>query len=447
MGMSLSIGTLLFLFISFAIEVIVAGVLLLDKRLAFRFKPYISIPVGLIIAIVPSIFSAFWAKYYIDHVRWDEFINIATYLVAYYFGFLFAYKKSAMSILLTVSIAYTFQSMSYQVTSLILETGLQGHLFNAYGYEWYAAYYPVISRVIEYVTKAIVYVACYFLIARPYIKHSKYILKTAQTVVFGVVTVLLTNVDNTFIVHHAFWDTTLRGIMCVTMILFSILFDFLIVGTVKNVMHTQEKTVIKATLNSKIREKDMVETNINFINMKCHDLRKELRRLKSHKDSLKDEDFALLEESLNFYDSSVKTGNVDIDALIQDKLIYCKSVGIEFTSLVDGGAFEDMLPSDVYFMLSNILDNAIEAVEQVEEKENKVLSFTASKKQGVLVIEQSNYFKGKIELNSDGSIKTTKGNPKYHGFGSKSINYIVKKYDGKMSIETIDNIFKLKIVI
>lgn len=437
-------------FISFAAEIIIAGVLLLNKRLDFRFKPFISIPVGLIIAFGTAVGVAFWADYYTTNIKWDEFINIITYVVAYLgvlAAFFFAYKKSLKSVILTLSIAYTFQSISYQCTSLILDTGLQGHLFQTYGQDWYLTYYRIISKVIEYTTKAIVYVICYFLIARPYRKYSKYILKTAIVVLFGALTVLITNVDNTFVVHHTWWDQTFMMVMRFTLIILSVLFDFLIVGTVKNVMHTQEKTVIKATLNSKAREKEVVEKNINFINMKCHDLRKELRRLKSRKDALKDEDFALLEESLNFYDSSVNTGNVDIDALIQDKLIYCKSAGIEFTSLVDGGAFEVMLPSDVYFMLSNILDNAIEAVEQVEKKENRIVSFTASKKQGVLVVEQSNYFKGKIELNSDGSIKTTKDNPRYHGYGSKSINYIVKKYDGKMSIETIDNIFKLKIVI
>ena len=181
--------------------------------------------------------------------------------------------------------------------------------------------------------------------------------------------------------------------------------------------------------------------------MKCHDLRKELNRLKVKKSELKDEDFCMLEESLNFYDSSVKTGNDNIDALIQDKLIYCNAVGIEFTSLVDGDAFKDLATSDVYFMLTNIIDNAIEATENIEEKEHRVISLTASKKKGVLLIEETNYYKGDIKFNSDGSIKTTKDNAKYHGYGTKSIAYIVKKYEGKVEYQVNNHIFKLKIVI
>ena len=64
------------------------------------------------------------------------------------------------------------------------------------------------------------------------------------------------------------------------------------------------------------------------------------------------------------------------------------------------------------------------------------------------MIEETNYYHGELSFNNDGSIKTTKQeNKKYHGFGTKSIAYIVKKYDGKMHYETEDGIFKLKIAI
>ena len=115
---------------------------------------------------------------------------------------------------------------------------------------------------------------------------------------------------------------------------------------------------------------------------------------------------------------------------------------------MDGDAFNDMSNSDVYFLLVNIIDNAIEAVEHIQEKEKRIITLTASKKQGVLVIEETNYYKGEIAFNKDGSLKTTKvDNAKYHGYGTKSIMYIVKNYDGKVEYQTKDNIFILRIVI
>lgn len=450
----MDLKTLLTMFISFTVEILVASVLLIKHRLTFRFKPYISIPVGLLIASSGAVVNIIGLYNFVKPEQWNEFLNIAVYTIpifTIYGGLLFAYKIKPLSLMLLLSVAYTFQHMAYQVGVLVLDTGLSGKIFQALYNESEAIEvivnrYNIIYNSILYTLKTGVFVACYFLIARYYVKYSKYIIGKLMIIVLGIVVYLVVNVANVYVAQHLTWDAKLRGILAGTLIIFCILFDVLVVGGFRVVEHRQETMIIKATLNSKIRQQEMMENNINFINMKCHDLRKELRRLKAKKGELTDEDFCLLEESLNFYDSSVKTGNVNIDALIQDKLIYCNSVGIEFTSLVDGDAFKDMASSDVYFLLTNIIDNAIEATEAIEEKEHRVISLTASRKHGMLMVEETNYYRGELVFNSDGSIKTTKQeNKKYHGFGTKSIAYIVKKYNGTMDYETKDGIFRLKI--
>ncbi len=450
----MDLKTLLTMFISFTVEILVASVLLIKHRLTFRFKPYISIPVGLLIASSGAVANIIGLYFFVKPEQWNEFLNIAVYTIpifTIYGGLLFAYKIKPLSLMLLLSVAYTFQHMAYQVGVLVLDTGLSGKIFQALYNESEAIEvivnrFNIIYNSILYTLKTGVFVACYFLIARYYVKYSKYIISKLIIIILGIVVYLVVNVANVYVTQHLTWDAKLRGILAGTLIIFCILFDVLVVGGFRVVEHRQETMIIKATLNSKIRQQEMMENNINFINMKCHDLRKELRRLKAKKGELTDEDFCLLEESLNFYDSSVKTGNVNIDALIQDKLIYCNSVGIEFTSLVDGDAFKDMASSDVYFLLTNIIDNAIEATEAIEEKEHRVISLTASRKHGMLMIEETNYYRGELVFNGDGSIKTTKQeNKKYHGFGTKSIAYIVKKYNGTMDYETKDGIFRLKI--
>lgn len=450
----MELKTLLTMFISFTFELIVAGIMLMKHRLTFRFKPYIAIPVGLLIASSGAIVNIVGFYNFMKPEQWNEAINIAVYTIPVFTifgGFLFAYKIKPLNLMLLLSVAYTFQHMAYQTGVLVLDTGLSGKIFQALyneseAIEVIVSRYNIIYNAILYTVKTGVFVACYFLIARYYVKYSKYIIGKLMIIALGIVVYLVVNVANVYVAQHLTWDTKLRGILAATLIIFCILFDVLVVGGFRVVEHRQETTIIKATLNSKIRQQEMMENNINFINMKCHDLRKELRKLKAKKGELTDEDFYLLEESLNFYDSSVKTGNVNIDALIQDKLIYCNSVGIEFTSLVDGDAFKDMTSSDVYFLLTNIIDNAIEATEAIEEKEHRVISLTASRKHGLLMIEETNYYRGELVFNSDGSIKTTKQeNKKYHGFGTKSIAYIVKKYNGTMDYETKDGIFRLKI--
>ena len=458
----MDLKTLLVMFISFTVEMIIASVMLVRHPLRFRFKPYISIPVGLVIAFASTFIVILGLHFFFKPEDWKELLNIIAYtipVIGLFFAFWFAYKISAPQIMLMLAVAYTFQSMAYQWTVIAFETGIQGYLYSAMGEDWYNAYYNLLYNIGSYLIKIGIYVACYFLIARTYKKYSKYILKTLNIIIMGIIVYFVINVANVYIVQHVaprLWswdgsqlqyDGAVRGVLAATLIFFCIIYDTLVVGGFRVMEHRQETMIIKATLQSKVRQQEMMEKNINFINMKCHDLRKELRRIKENKGNLTDEDFCLLEESLNFYDSSIKTGNINIDALIQDKLIYCNSLGIEFTALVDGDAFKEIDSSDVYFLLVNIIDNAIEATENIEEKEHRVISLTASRKQGVLFIEETNYFKGDIKFNNDGSIKTTKANAKYHGYGTKSIAYIVKKYDGKVEYNVEDQIFKLKIAI
>ena len=439
----MELENLLIRFVIFSLEMVIAGVMLIKHRLTFRFKPYIAIPIGLIIAFAGAAIDIVSLYFFVKPEQWNEFIKIAVYAIAVatvFAGFLFAYNIKVPQLLLLLSVAYTFQHMAYQWGVIVLDTGLGGVLNTALP----TPYYNLVYNLILYAVKIGIYVAAYFLIARFYIKYSKYILGTANIIVLGALVFLIANVVNVYVSERLQSDYTMRGILAAALIIFCLT---LVVGGFRVMEHRQETTIIKATLNSKVRQQEMMENNINFINMKCHDLRKELRGLKEKKGNLSDDDFLLLEESLNFYDSSVQTGNVNIDALIQEKLIYCNSVGIEFTALVDGDAFKDMASSDIYFLLVNIIDNAIEAAEAFDEKGKRVISLTASKRHGVLLIEETNYYKGKLSMNSDGSIKTTKENKKYHGYGTKSIAYIVKKYDGKMEYEIKDDIFKLKIAI
>ena len=458
----MDLTTLMTMFISFTVEMLISCIMLIKHPLRFRFKPYISIPVGLLIAFSSTFLVIFGLHFWFKPEDWKELLNIVAYtipVIGLFFAIFFAYKISAPQILLLLAVAYTFQSMAYQWTVIAFETGIQGLLYTSFGEDWYNAYYNIIYNIGSYLIKIGVYVACYFLIARTYVKYSKYIIRTLNIIIMGVIVYFVINVANVYIVQHVaprLWswdgsqlayDGAVRGVLSATLIVFCIIFDTLVVGGFRVMEHRQETMIIKATLQSKVRQQEMMEKNITFINMKCHDLRKELRRLKEKNGNLTDEDFCLLEESLNFYDSSIKTGNINIDALIQDKLIYCNSIGIEFTALVDGDAFKEIDPSDVYFLLVNIIDNAIEATENIEEKEHRVISLTASRKQGMLLIEETNYFNGDIKFNSDGSLRTSKKDSKYHGYGTKSIAYITKKYDGKVEYEIKDNIFKLKIVI
>ena len=62
------------------------------------------------------------------------------------------------------------------------------------------------------------------------------------------------------------------------------------------------------------------------------------------------------------------------------------------------------------------------------------------------MIRVENYYEGGIEI-EEGNPATTKEDRQFHGYGIKSIRYIVNKYDGAVYIDTEDQWFDLKILI
>ena len=435
------------LLLPFVVEIIIAGILLSNFPLNFRFKPYIAIPVGLTIAFIPTIGTALGFYFlYPTYVQWNEVTNSVIYAIptiAIYFAFFFAFKIDYKSLLLLTAVAYSFQHIAYQTNIIVFDTGLKSMMDNNLDGTTDLVIYYVGSNLI----KIGVFTILYFTIARPFKRNINYLFKTASILILTVVGFLMINVVNTIISQHYWWDRSGKGFLAAGLIIFCVTFDILIVNGLYSVSEREKAAIIEANLHYRSGQYEMMQQSLNFINIKLHDIRKEIRRLKANKDSLTDEDFNMIERSISLYDSDVDSGDTNIDMLIQDRIIYCKSVGIEFTPLVDATALKMIKTVDAYFLLMNIMDNAIDAVSKLEDKEKRIITLVINKKQGATVIEQVNYFTGQIKFEKDGSIKTDKQDNRYHGFGTKSIAYIVKKYNGTIAHDIEKDIFTLKIVL
>ena len=135
----MDLGLLFQMFIPFTCEIIIASVMLLRHPLRFRFKPYISIPVGLIIAFSSALMVIFGLRYLFKPEQWNEWLNILAYTIPAFGvagGFYFVYKVSIPKLILISSVAFTFQSMAYQWTVVVFDTGLSPLLYNTLGQDW-----------------------------------------------------------------------------------------------------------------------------------------------------------------------------------------------------------------------------------------------------------------------------------------------------------------------
>ncbi len=69
-----------------------------------------------------------------------------------------------------------------------------------------------------------------------------------------------------------------------------------------------------------------------------------------------------------------------------------------------------------------------------------------SQKANFLVFQFENFYETKLEM-QNGRLTTTKKDKEMHGYGLKSIEAVVDKYDGIVKIKTDDNWFVLSILI
>ncbi len=208
----------------------------------------------------------------------------------------------------------------------------------------------------------------------------------------------------------------------------------------------QKEITERILYEEQLRHK-MSKENIELINIKCHDLKHQISALRTNENSeMKEEAIKEIEESIMFYDKTIKTGNETLDTLLMEKFLYCEKYNIKITCIADGAQLDFMNVFDIYSLFGNILDNAIESVSKEIDEKKRIISFNIRSKEKILTLHFENYFSGELEFD-EGLPVSTKENAKFHGFGMMSIKHIVRKYSGNMIISNKNNLFVLNILI
>ena len=192
------------------------------------------------------------------------------------------------------------------------------------------------------------------------------------------------------------------------------------------------------------RQYTLQKENINLINIKCHDLKHQIRQFATA-GGIDKQYIAEIEDMINIYDSTVKTGNEVVDIILTEKSLLCHSKNIKLSCMVDASGLNRIKEGDLYALFGNVLDNSIEAVSQVEDEDKRVIGVNVHTVKKFVSVKIDNYFVGKVNFAADGLPATTKSDSDYHGYGMRSVQAIVDKYDGTMSIETDNGVFTLSI--
>ncbi len=147
------------------------------------------------------------------------------------------------------------------------------------------------------------------------------------------------------------------------------------------------------------------------------------------------------------YDVLLSTGNPTVTALLNMKLIKARVENINFETIVDLPENIGLDVLDISIILGNLVDNAIEACTQVQDRYIDLLIYQKGTYL-IIKIENSKRNDIKVDLSSLKEKFTTKEQDKGdHGFGLYNISQIVNKYDGMFEIEDNIDTFNVNITI
>ncbi len=155
-----------------------------------------------------------------------------------------------------------------------------------------------------------------------------------------------------------------------------------------------------------------------------------------------------LRSRLESYDVNVNTGNAVADTLLAEKIERARLDNISFNVCADLSMFSFMNSVDMVTILANAIDNAVEALIQLPEGQERIVYIKTTRYANMAVLRISNQFSGKLDLR-DGVLHTGKADPAMHGIGLSSIQKAVKRYGGsaETQFENDGGWFRLMIMI
>ena len=209
----------------------------------------------------------------------------------------------------------------------------------------------------------------------------------------------------------------------------------------------QELAALKRIWHQQKQQYQLSRETIATINRKCHDLKHQVAAMRTLADSEERERYlSEIEGSVRIYDSIFQTGNEVLDTVLTEKSLTCEANEIALNCIADGKALAFLDPVDLYSLLGNALDNAIEGVRQLEQREKRLIDVLIKTENKLLLIQVINPVAGPINFRG-GLPASTKGDDDYHGFGLKSIRYTAQKYGGSLTVNLEHGCFVLRVLL
>lgn len=400
-------------FIEFILCIFFTKVFIDDKQ---SFKPHLFI-YALIISCIVLITNAVELFSYISGM-----INLAFLLIT---QFIIYRKKYATITLATIIYAFIISVIDFtviQIFSLIINIKPE-----------YLLEQQNIERCLcLIISKSILFLIIYFIY-----KYSKIKMFLSKKYIFIIsfISVILLTFNYYLIKENELTTNPEIQILSATFFISSVLLISLIFGLILKISenYNQKQNIALLELQNEmlIKTEQNTEQIFQLWRSSIHDYKHKIFLLKYWIDN---EDLKSLKNFVNnentifsqklFY---IKTGNDIIDALINTKQKLAEENNIIFSTNISIPSNCSVSDLDFICILGNLIDNALEAC---ENQNQKYIDLTIKEINHLLIIKVINSYKDMLPK----KFITTKKDKSLHGIGLENVKNLVKKYNGSYKI-------------
>lgn len=269
------------------------------------------------------------------------------------------------------------------------------------------------------------------------------------TFVFSIFTLVVTVMlaANWSIVQNETQSNILLSIS-VGLVVMNIFMFYVIHNILETEAETREKDIFKERLTKEIESYHTMEENAAAQRAMIHEFRNVLSVISASVDKGSNEVAELAKREyhkLNEIGDSINTQNIIVNMVLNAKIkeIRKKRIGV----LLDIGDLSGlrMEHEDIIIILSNLINNAIEACEQCQDK--KIIWIKCMKRESEVLFSVRNTYSIEPIVQNGKYITTKTEDREMHGMGIDNIIRVVENYGGAYAIQAENQEFTFTIII
>lgn len=209
----------------------------------------------------------------------------------------------------------------------------------------------------------------------------------------------------------------------------------------------EEKFILKMDLDRKIHDKEIIDMYTEMVGWK-HDFRNHISMISGLLQvSTKEDVISYINEidsSITKLDKNIYTDNIAINSILVSKIKAAEGKNIHISLNLKINSDIKVSSVDICTILGNLLDNSIEACDNI--KDYRFINLKIASEKNILVIKISNNTSSGYVNEIDGKFISSKNNY-MNGIGLVQVDNIVKKYNGYVNRHHKNNIFTTYIMI